>query len=90
MHKNPDAIHRWVRCLCPPKEILVPHLKTLMSSWQDVRCSLDPSRGPLFSAAARKAADAVILVAQLGLISDPPGYPLYYKMGVDRDGLSYY
>jgi hypothetical protein len=29
-------------------------------------------------------------VAKLGLISDPPGYSLYYKMGVDRDGLSYY
>jgi len=29
-------------------------------------------------------------VAKLGLISDPPGYSLYYNMGVDKDGLPYY
>lgn len=90
MRANPDAIHKRVRCFCPPPEILVPHLKALFEDWKNVKCSIDPSRGPLFSAAAQKQADAIIRVAQLGLISDPPGYPLYYKMGVDRDGLSYY
>src|SRR6266481_4202307 len=90
MHTKPDAIHRRVRRFCPPPEILVPQLETLITSWEDVECSLDPSRGPLFSVSARKQAKSLIRVAQLGLISDPPGYPLYYKMGVDPDGLSYY
>jgi hypothetical protein len=90
MHSNPDALHRRVRRLCPPPNILVPQLQALISSWQDVKCSLDPSRGVLFSTTARKAAEGILLVAKLGLISDPPGYSLYYKMGVDRDGLPYY
>jgi hypothetical protein len=55
-----------------------------------VQCSLDPKRGPLFSDSACKQAKSIIRVAQLGLISDPPGYALYYKMGVDPDGLPYY
>jgi len=76
--------------LCPPPNILVPQLKALILSWQDVKCSLDPSRGVLFSATAHKAAEGLIRVAKLVLISDPPGYSLYYKMGVDRDGLPYY
>ena len=90
MYSNPDNLHRCVRRFCPPPNILVPQLQALISSWQDVRCSLDPSRGALFSATAHKAAEGLIRVAKLGLISDPPGYSLYYKMGVDRDGLPYY
>jgi len=90
MYSNPDNLHRRVRRFCPPPNILVPQLQALISSWQDVKCSLDPSRGVLFSATAHKAAEGLIRVAKLGLISDPPGYSLYYKMGVDRDGLPYY
>jgi hypothetical protein len=90
MYSNPDAMHRRVRRLCPPPNILVPQLQALISSWKDVKCSLDPSRGVLFSTTAHKAAEGVLRVAKLGLISDPPGYSLYYKMGVDRDGLPYY
>ena len=90
VYSNPDALHRRVRRLCPPPNILVPQLQALISSWQDVKCSLDPSRGVLFSATAHKAAEGLLRVAKLGLISDPPGYPLYYKMGVDKDGLPYY
>ena len=90
MYSNPDNLHRRVRRFCPPPNILVPQLKALILSWQDVKCSLDPSRGVLFSATAHKAAEGLIRVAKLVLISDPPGYSLYYKMGVDRDGLPYY
>jgi hypothetical protein len=79
-----------VRRFCPPPDILVPQLETLFASWKDVQCSLDPTRGPLFSDSAQKQAKLIIRVAQLGLISDPPGYALYYKMGVDPDGLPYY
>ena len=45
---------------------------------------------PFFSAAVLKLANNMIITAKLGLISDPPGYPLYYKMGIDHDGLPYY
>jgi len=78
MHTKPDAIHQRVQHFCPPPEILVPQLETLITSWEDVECSLDPSCGPLFSVSARKQAKSLIWVAQLGLISDPPGYPLYF------------
>ena len=79
-----------MQCFCSPPDILVPQLETLFASWQDVQCSLDPTCGPLFSDSACKQAQSIIQVAQLGLISDPPGYALYYKMGVDPDGLPYY
>ena len=93
MHTKPDAMHQRVRHFCPPPDILVPQLETLFVSWNDVQCSLDPKCGPLFSDSACKQAKSIIQVAQLGLISDPPaspGYPLYYKMSVDPDGLPYY
>ena len=53
-------------------------------------CSLDPERGPLFNQKARKQTKNILQTARLGLMSDPPGIPLYYKMGVDHNGLPYY
>jgi hypothetical protein len=32
----------------------------------------------------------LLRTAELGFLSDPPGIPLYYKMGIDRDGLTIY
>ena len=90
MHTKPDHIHQRVQRYCPPPDVLVPQIKALITGWQDAKCSLDPSQGPLFSIAAHKQAKGLIRTAQLGLISDPPGYALYYKMGIDRDGLPYY
>ena len=86
MISNSDAKHQQVWRLYPPPHILVPHLEALFTSWRYIKCSLDPSRGLLFSESAWKAAQGVIHVAKLGIISDPPGYPLYYKMGTDWDG----
>jgi len=60
MHTKPDAIHQRVQHFCPPPEILVPQLETLITSWEDVECSLDPSCGPLFSVSARKQAKSLI------------------------------
>ena len=65
-------------------------LKTLFDSWKDVKCSIDPEQGVLFSDKARKQAADILKSAHLGHISDPPGIALYYKMGVDFDGLSFY
>jgi hypothetical protein len=43
VYSNPDTLHQHVQRLCPPPNILVPQLQALISSWQDVKCSLDPS-----------------------------------------------
>jgi len=85
-----DAIHRRVRRYVPPPNILCQALKTLFDCWQNVPCSLDPEKGPLFNKNARKQAKNILQIAHLGLMSDPPGIALYYKMGVDKNGLSYY
>jgi len=84
------AIHRRVRRYVPPPDIVCHALETLFSCWQDVPCALDPERGTLFNKAARNEAKNILQTARLGFISDPPGIPLYYKMGVDRNGLPYY
>ena len=60
MYSNFDNLHQCVQWFCPSPNILVPQLQALISSWQDVKCSLDPSRGVLFSATAHKAAEGLI------------------------------
>ena len=90
LRKNSDAIHRRVRRYIPPPDILCPVLKTLFDSWKDVKCSIDPEQGVLFSDKARKQAADILKSAHLGHISDPPGIALYYKMGIDSDGLPFY
>ena len=45
----------------------------------------DASSGqPLFNAAAWKSAKNLLQLVQRGYLSDPPGIPLYYQIGVDR------
>jgi hypothetical protein len=74
----------------PPPDILCPVLKTLFASWKDVKCSIDPEQGVLFSDKACKQAANILKSAHLGHISDPPGIALYYKKGFDSDGLPFY
>jgi hypothetical protein len=40
---------------------------------------------PLFSSAAWKSAQNILKVIQAGYLSDPPGIPLYYQVGLDRN-----
>jgi hypothetical protein len=42
------------------------------------------SRKPLFNRQAWKDALNVLKAIQAGLLSDPPGIPLYFQMGVDK------
>jgi hypothetical protein len=86
----PDKLRRCIRHAVPQPDVLVPRLCELFESWSDVICSVDARRGKFFSDAARQQADAIIRVAQLGLLSDPPGVQLYYLMGKDSDGLNIY
>ncbi|KAF5382657.1 hypothetical protein D9615_003030 [Tricholomella constricta] len=75
---------------CPAPEKLVPDLKLLFEGWANVKCSIDPKHGALFSDAAKKQAAGIVRVAELGLLSDPPGFSLYRKIGTDPDGLTVY
>jgi hypothetical protein len=43
---------------------------------------------PLFNAAAWKSAKNLLKLVQQGYLSDPPGIPLYYQIGVDQNGLA--
>ncbi|KAF8076563.1 hypothetical protein FPV67DRAFT_1559024 [Lyophyllum atratum] len=90
LRSESDAIRRRVRRYCPPPERLVPDLKKLFDGWSGVKCSVDPQRGVLFSEAATKQSAAIIRVAEQGLLSDPPGFPLYRAIGTDPDGLTVY
>jgi len=39
---------------------------------------------PLFSPAAWKSVQNILKTIQAGYLSDPPGIPLYYQVGLDR------
>ena len=38
---------------------------------------------PLFTAATWKSAKSVLKLIEAGFLSDPPGIPLYYEVGLD-------
>lgn len=90
LRKNSDAVHRQICRYIPPPDVLCPVLETLFNSWKDVPCSIDPEQGVLFSAKARNQAENILKSARLGHISDAPGIALYYKMGIDKEGLPFY
>ncbi|KAJ7153309.1 hypothetical protein C8R46DRAFT_1357190 [Mycena filopes] len=86
-----SAMHRRVRRYIPPPDILVSALTALFDGWKDIVCSINPTKnGQLFSEEARHQAENFLKSAQDGFLSDPPGYALYYKLGVDKDGLVCY
>lgn len=90
MRAHPDRMRKRIRTMIPPPNILIPRLRRLFETWADVVCSVDSKRGKLFNDAARHQADLLIRIAQMGLVSDPPGAQLYFLMGKDRDGLNMY
>jgi hypothetical protein len=90
LRRNPGKIYRRCQRYIPPPDILAPVLKTLFECWRDVPCALDPSNQKLFSAGAWRQVQNALKSAEDGLMSDPPGIPLYFDMGVDKDGLHCY
>ena len=87
---NPGKFYRRCQRYIPHPDILTSVLITLFECWKNVPCALDPSNGKLFSAAASHQAQNKLKSAEDGLMSDPPGIPLYYNMGVDKAGLHCY
>jgi hypothetical protein len=86
------ALNRRIRRYIPPPERLAADLEVLFNSFQDIQDSVDRanSRGHFFSKEARKTADTLLETVRLGFISDPPGIPLYYIRGKDRDDSTLY
>jgi hypothetical protein len=77
---------RWLwkhckRTIPPPEELyaLVKEVYTTFGPLLDAK-----TRQPLFNARAWKDAGNVLKAIQAGLLSDPPGIPLYFQIGVDK------
>jgi len=74
----------WKRCkrIIPPPEQLYPLVKEVYTTFGPL---LDAkTRKPLFNSRAWKDAGNVLKAIRAGLLSDPPGIPLYFQMGVDK------
>jgi hypothetical protein len=74
----------WKRCkrIIPPPELLYPLVKEVYTTFGPL---LDAkTRKPLFNSRAWKDAGNVLKAIRAGLLSDPPGIPLYFQMGVDK------
>ncbi|KNZ75180.1 hypothetical protein J132_04665 [Termitomyces sp. J132] len=85
---NPTWLWRRCRCTIPPPEILFPLVHDVFMTWgalKDARTQL-----PLFNDSAWKTAKNILELIRNGFISDPPGIPLYYIIGLDMNGLPIY
>jgi hypothetical protein len=84
------ALNCRIRRYIPPPEKLAADLETLFNSFKDVRDSVERGKGKehhFFSQEARKTAETVL---ETVWVSEPPGIPLYYVRGKDRDELTLY
>lgn len=90
------VLNRRIRRLIPSPEIIVPRLQMLFDGYKNLICSskqnqLEERPGQMFfSKDARDMAARLIDTARLGFLSDPVGVSLYYRMGIDKDGLTIY
>jgi hypothetical protein len=74
----------WKHCkrTIPPPEELYPLVKEVYSTFGPL---LDAkTRQPLFNSRAWKDAGNVLKAIKMGLLSDPPGIPLYFQIGIDK------
>jgi hypothetical protein len=90
------VLNRRIRRLIPAPEIVVPRLQLLFDGYKNIICSskqnqLEQQPGQVFfSKDAHDMAARLIDTARLGFLSDPVGVSLYYRMGIDKDGLTIY
>lgn len=82
------ALNRRIRRYIPSREILVKRLETLFNAYKDIRCTVQTGKSRrFFSKEAEEMSVQLLQTAQRGFLSDPPGICLYYRMGIDRNGL---
>ncbi|KAF8057819.1 hypothetical protein FPV67DRAFT_1394478, partial [Lyophyllum atratum] len=86
-----NACWLWCRCkrIIPPAEELYPLVATVFQTYGPLK---DAKSGlPLFNTAAWGVAKNILELVRKGYVSDPPGIPLYYQVGVDsKTGLPLY
>ncbi|KAJ6595305.1 hypothetical protein B0H10DRAFT_2232939 [Mycena sp. CBHHK59/15] len=85
-----STLNRRIRRYIPERTVLLGRLDKLFNAYQDIQCSTKKSNGPFFSDEAKEMVQHLLQTAREGYLSDPPGIPLYYLMGKDRDGLNVY
>ncbi|KAK1230322.1 hypothetical protein PQX77_006590, partial [Marasmius sp. AFHP31] len=86
-----DALRTRIRRYVSPPDKLYGDLKLLFSCFKDITCTLKPRKHErFFSEDAIKECENLLETVQLGLLSDPKDFPLYYLMGKDKDGLNRY
>ncbi|KAG8932761.1 hypothetical protein FRC00_014144 [Tulasnella sp. 408] len=74
----------WKRCkrIIPPPEQLLPTVQKVFTTYGPLK---DAKTGlPLFNSAAWNAAKNALKLIKNGYLSDPPGIPLYYVVGLDK------
>jgi hypothetical protein len=86
-----NVINRRIRRLIPAPDVLAPRLQILFDGYKNLICSNKQNQGrPFFSKDACDMAARLLNTARLGFLSDPVGISLYYRMGLDKDGLTIY
>ncbi|KAJ7073753.1 hypothetical protein C8F01DRAFT_1242055 [Mycena amicta] len=81
LRSRPDWVWLHVRRYAPPPLSLTPVLRDFFKSYANLRCSR--KNIPLLNAKARKAADLLIEDSKTGVLSDPSGYAVYNRIGMD-------
>ncbi len=79
-----NASWLWKHCkrIIPPPEQLYPVVKEVYAAFG---CLLDAkTKQPLFNSRAWRDAGNVLKAIKAGLLSDPPGVPLYFQIGTDK------
>ena len=75
----------WKHCkrTVPPPDQLYPAVKEVFMTFGPMLDS--KTNKPLFNSQAWKDAGNILKAIQAGLLSDPPGVPLYFQIGVDKE-----
>jgi len=70
---------------------LFPDYSYYLMGYKDLICSNKQNQGQaFFSKDAHDMSAQLLNTAQLGFLSDLVGVSLYYRMGIDKDGLTIY
>ena len=81
---SPQWLCRRCKHIIPPPKILYPLVAEVFQTYGSL---VDPeTQKPLFMHDNWKTAKSVLNLIQDGIVSDPPGIPLYMVLGIDKKG----
>jgi hypothetical protein len=88
LQSNPQFIKKHCKHVVPPPEQLYGLVSKVFETYGPLK---DAQTGiPLFSSSTWKTVKNILQIIKLGQISDPPGIPLYYCIGISKNGLPVY